>query len=123
MQEEPTVSERRRHSKVILRDLMIFQLKLFIDGLKDLVLLPASVGAAAIDIIFPGRKPGRCFYSVLRIGETFDRYLSLYNPAQQALAGRDGLFGASRAGSATLLGELEAMVLGHEEPRPTRRAA
>ena len=114
------------HKKVIIRDLVIFQVKLAIDGLKDLVLLPASLVAALIDLILPGPHPGRFFYAVMRLGETFDRWLSLYGPALEARAGLDGLFGASRAGSATLLGELEELVRGPEAPgagtRPSRGA-
>lgn len=115
------MTARSRAAKaVVLRDLLIFQVKLFLDGLKDIVLMPASILAAIIDLTFPGEKPGRTFYFVLRAGEQFDRWLSLFSAASQADAHQGGLFGASRAGSATLLGEIEAMILGHEEPK-TRR--
>jgi len=113
------MTSRRRQKRVVLRDLVIFQIKLAIDGLKDVVLLPVSVGAALIDLIFPGPEPGRCFYTLLRAGERFDRWLSLYAPATHASAETGGLFGASRAGSDSLLGELESLVLGHDEPRGT----
>jgi len=108
------------HRKVIIRDLVIFQVKLAIDGLKDVVLLPASLVAALIELVFPSERPGRLFYLVMRLGETFDRWLSLYGPAVEALAAQDGLFGASRAGSATMLGELEEFVRGPEGPRDPR---
>ena len=104
------------HRKVIIRDLVIFQVKLAIDGLKDVVLLPASLVAALVDLIFPGKRPGRFFYLVMRVGESFDHWLSLYGPAVQARANLDGLFGASRAGTANLLGELEEFVRGPEKP-------
>jgi hypothetical protein len=108
------------HRKVILRDLVIFQVKLFIDGLKDVVLLPASLVAALIDLVFPGPRPGRFFYVLLRAGERFDRWLSLYGPSLQASAAMDGLFGTSRAGSETMLGELEELVRGPERPSDPR---
>jgi len=101
---------------VILRDLGIFQIKLFLDGAKDIVLMPLSLGAVALDMAFPGSQPGRRFYGVMRIGESFDRWLSLFSAASKASAHDDGLFGASRAGSESLLGRLEAIVIGHEEP-------
>lgn len=100
---------------VILRDLVIFQMKLALDGLKDLILAPASIAAAAVDILFPGTTPGSRFYAVMRIGERFDRWLSLFSAADEADPGRDGLFGASRAGTGSLLGKLEEIVLGYEE--------
>jgi hypothetical protein len=108
---------------VILRDLTIFQIKLAMDGLKDLVFMPISIVAAALDCIFPGAQPGRRFYFVLRVGERFDRWLSLFGAAEKANALEDGLFGASRAGSASLLGRLEEIVIGHDEPELEVRGA
>jgi hypothetical protein len=110
-----------RRKWVILRDLVIFQVKLALDGLKDLVLMPISIVAAAADIFFPGPRVGHRLYAVLSVGEKYDRWLNLFSAAQQADAGQDGLFGASRAGSATLLGRLEKLVIGHDEPRPVSR--
>jgi hypothetical protein len=100
---------------VILRDLAIFHTKLFMDGAKDVVLIPVSLGAAALDLFFPGSRPGHRFYAVIRLGERYDRWLSLFGAAEKASALEDGLFGASRAGSPGFLGRLEAMVIGEEE--------
>jgi hypothetical protein len=100
---------------VILRDLGIFQVKLVVDGAKDIVLAPLSLVAAALDLLFPGSQPGRRFYAVMRVGERFDRWLSLFSAADKANAHEDGLFGASRAGSRTMLGKIEALVIGYEE--------
>jgi hypothetical protein len=101
---------------VILRDLLIFQIKLVLDGAKDIVIAPLSIAAAAVDIVFPGQRPGRFFYAVMRLGEHFDRWLSLFAAADKADAVSDGLFGASAAGSRSMLGRLEEIVLGHGEP-------
>jgi hypothetical protein len=119
-----------RSKWVIVRDLAIFQVKLAMDGLKDIAFMPLSILAAALDLFFPGRRPGHRFYAVLRTGEKFDSWLNLFGAARDADASRDGLFGASRAGSPTMLGRLEAMALGREEtalddalrrPPPSRR--
>jgi hypothetical protein len=101
---------------VILRDLVIFQIKLVLDGAKDIALAPLSIIAAALDLFFPGARPGHRFYGVMRLGERFDRWLSLFAAADKADAREDGLFGASRAGSPSLLGRLEAIALGNDEP-------
>jgi hypothetical protein len=110
------MSTANRSRWIILRDLLIFQVKLFLDGAKDLVLSPVSLGAAVIDLFIPTDKPGERFYAVMRLGEKFDRWLSLFGAAEKASALDDGLFGASRAGEATFLGRLELLALGHEEP-------
>lgn len=105
-----------RRKAVVLRDLLIFQVKLAMDGLKDIVLMPLSFAAAAMDIVFPGPRVGHRLYAVLAVGEKFDSWLNLFGAARQADSATGGLFGASRAGSPTLLGRLEAIVLGREEP-------
>ncbi len=103
---------------VILRDLAIFQLKLFMDGFVDVALAPISIGAAIVEIFFAGERRGRLFYSIMRFGERADLWLNLYGASRRADA--DGLFGGSRAGSDTLLGELEQRLRGGDEPRRRR---
>lgn len=110
-------SDSRHAKRVVIRDLLIFQVKLLLDGVKDVVLMPASIVAAGLDVVFPGPQPGRLFYQVLRAGERFDRWLSLFSAGERAQQEREGLFGASRAGADTLLGEIEKLVIGREEPR------
>jgi hypothetical protein len=116
----------KRSKVVVLRDLAIFQLKLMLDGIKDFTLAPVSFVAAALDIVFPGERVGHRFYAVMRLGERFDSWLNLFGAASRADASSDGLFGASRAGSNTLLGRIEELVLGQSEnetePRHARAA-
>ena len=105
--------------RVIFRDLVLFQLKLFLDGLIDVTLAPLSIIAAAIEILFGGERRGRVFYSILRLGERADLWLNLYGASRKA--DRDGLFGGSKAGSDSLLGELEQRLRGGDEPRRIRK--
>jgi hypothetical protein len=103
--------------KVVLRDFAIFWLKLLLDGAKDVVLLPVATAVILIDLISGrGRRP-RLFYSLLRQSERFDLWLNLNGALDEMERGNDddGLFGASRAGSDTLLGEIEKIVKGKEE--------
>jgi len=108
---------------VTFRDFLIFQLKLVLDGVKDVAIFNVSIAAMGLDILSgAGRRP-RLFYSVLRISERFDLWLNLHG-AMQGLDGTDdGLFGVSSADSDTLLGCLEQIVRGGGEPRRKRRAA
>ncbi len=111
---------RKRVSRwVITRDLFIFQLKLFLDGFVDAVLVPVSIAAALVDMVFGGEGRGRLFYSVMRLGERIDLWLNLYGASSRA--DMDGLFGGSKAGSDTLLGELEMRLRGGDEPRRKRK--
>ena len=104
---------------VIFRDLLLFQLKLFLDGLVDVTLAPLSIAAAIVEMAFGGQQRGRLFYAILRLGERADLWLNLYGASRRADA--DGLFGGSRAGSDTLLGELEKRIRGGDEPRRRRK--
>ena len=96
-------------TEVLVRDLIIFQIKLLLDGLKDVILSPLSIAAVVWDLI-PSRKGprGRTFYQVLRIGERFDLWLNLYNPDRQAGSDNEGLLESARSAD-SLVGKLERM--------------
>ncbi len=107
-----------RSRRVVLRDFLIYELKLFLDGLKGAVMGLLTIPAIVLDLVHPGERPGHRFYGVMRLGERLDRWLSLYGVAEAAERDPDGMFGVSRAGSPTLLGRLEAVVdravVGHD---------
>ncbi|HET7229591.1 MAG TPA: hypothetical protein VFJ16_06285 [Longimicrobium sp.] len=122
------MTERDGYSPgVLARDFLLFALKLVVDGLKDVVLVQAGILAFCVDMILvltTGTRRG-FFYTVLELGERFDLWLNLYNPASRAASNPQGLFGESRAGDATFLGEMEELVRGGPEPaaRPASAAS
>jgi hypothetical protein len=74
----------------LARDVSLFQLKLFLDGLKDLVLVPLSLIAALLGILGMSRQSRRALYTVMRMGQGFDDWVDLYgqaNPDKQLEAG------------------------------------
>ena len=101
---------------VLIRDFLIFWLKLWLDSFKDVVLIQISIVAVIIDLLL-GKKRTRLFYTVMRLGERFDLWLNLHGALADGEASGDGLFGGSKAGSKTLLGQLEQMDRGGDEPR------
>jgi len=120
MPPKPRIIATRR---VTLRDFVIFQIKLALDGLASIVILQLSVLAMIADL-FGGKDAGpRWFYSVVRMSERFDAWLNLYSAVERLEAGEsdDGFFGASEAGGDSLLGKLEEMVRGGDEPARRRR--
>jgi hypothetical protein len=108
--------------KVLVRDLLIFQAKMAIDGIKGVFLFQASLVAAAIDFILGRRKRFSLFYKLLELSERFDLWLNL-NGAAGAGENPDGLFGTSRAGSDNLLGRLEQAVRKGDVPQRAAHAA
>ncbi len=117
----PERSEHRELPKrVVVRDLIILQLKLWLDGIKDIILSPLAIGAAALDVLMGPTPEGHRLYKVLDLGERFDLWLNLYDASGRAESSGEGLFGASRAGENTLLGRLEKAVKGFEEEEEPR---
>lgn len=96
--------------KVLIRDLVLFQLKLLVDGVKDIFVAQLAIGAAILDLLFGGPNRGRLFYSVMRLAERFDLWLNLHGSARRAGRNDDGLFEVSRSGANTVLGKLEQML-------------
>ena len=110
---------------VLLRDFLLFNLKLLIDTGKDIVLVQLAAFTFCLDMIFlllTGRKNG-WFYRVLRMSERFDLWLNLNHPSQLAGDHPDGLFGVSDAGDNTFLGEMEELVRRRREPVVHRASA
>ncbi len=106
---------------VVIRDFAIFQVKLLLDAAKDGVLAALSVGALVLDLVSGGGRRPRLFYSVLAMSERFDLWLNLSGAVsrlEDEQLGEDGLFGASDAGSDSLLGRIEELVRGVEESGP-----
>ena len=73
----PTFPEYKSRWK-LARDLGVFELKLAVDGLKDLVLAPLALAAVVADMVMPAESRGVFLRAVIRIGEGFERWLNLY---------------------------------------------
>ena len=62
-----------------LRDVVVFQLKMFLDNVRDLVLMPVALVAALIDLILRGDREGARFYKVLRWGWHSEKVIGVYS--------------------------------------------
>jgi len=62
----------------LVRNTVVFQLKLMADGLRDLVLLPISLIAALIGLLRGGDEPEREFNQVLQIGRDSEQWINLF---------------------------------------------
>lgn len=67
----------------VLRDVIVFQAKLLVDGLRDLLLSPVSIFAALIDLLVPGDDGGKRFYGVVRFGRRTERWINLFGAADR----------------------------------------
>lgn len=63
---------------VTLRDFLVFQSKLVLDGVKDLLLLNLSVIAIVFDAVSGRVERPRLFYGVVRLSRRFEAWLKLH---------------------------------------------
>lgn len=62
-----------------VRDVAVFQLKLLLDNVRDIVLMPVALAAALIDLVFRGEREGARFYKVLRWGAHSEDVIDVYS--------------------------------------------
>ena len=63
---------------VTLRDFLVFQFKLILDGLKDILLLNLSFIAIVFDAVAGRIRHPRLFYGVVRLSRRFEEWLRLH---------------------------------------------
>ena len=71
---------------VLLRDVAVFHGKLVLDGLKDILLSPVALGAAAISLFNREDETGRQFYEVLHTARRLEDWLNKYGEADRVPA-------------------------------------
>ena len=77
----------------LIRDAAVLQVKLIVDGLRDFLLVPASIVAAIISLATTkDGKPGPQFYDLLQMGKRSEVMINLfaaYKNAPDALPDED----------------------------------
>jgi hypothetical protein len=81
----------------LVRESVVFQLKLMADGFRDLVLLPVSLLATLVGLLRGGKEPEREFLQVIELGRTSEKWINLFGSHQavdneHAAASIDTLF-------------------------------
>lgn len=65
----------------LVRDVVVFQIKLGLEAILDLTLIPVSLGAAALDLLLGNWRQPRWFHAALRFGERCERRIDLWGVA------------------------------------------
>ena len=81
----------------LVRNTVVFQLKLMADGFRDLILLPVSLIAALIGLLRGGDDPDREFQQVIEVGRQSEEWINLFgnhdvSDQSNAVASIDSLF-------------------------------
>lgn len=98
----------------LIRDVAVFQVKLGVDALRDLVLSPVSLVAAVLDLV-TGDRPRPYFYEVLAAGRRSEAWIDLFGAAERVDPGRPA-HGPEDAGIDALMRRVEE-VLAHQVER------
>ena len=79
--QDPEANTAVRHAgrMRLLFTAAIFQGKLLLDGLRDVLLVPISLVAVLAGVLFGGDRPGRWFERLLELGRHSDRFINLFN--------------------------------------------
>ncbi|PKQ06691.1 MAG: hypothetical protein CVT72_05810 [Alphaproteobacteria bacterium HGW-Alphaproteobacteria-11] len=79
-----TASEENRIDRwTLFRDVAVLQGKLILDNVKDLALVPISIGAAAISLFNRDGDTGRQFYNVHHAARRMENWLDKYGDADR----------------------------------------
>jgi len=62
----------------LIRNTVVFQLKLMADGFRDLVLLPVSLIATLVGLLRGGDEPDREFRQVIELGRESEKWINLF---------------------------------------------
>ena len=71
----------------LIHDVVVFQVKLGLEALLDITLIPVSLAAAGMDLLLGNWRQPRWFHAVLRFGERCERRIDLWGVS--LIDGRD----------------------------------
>lgn len=96
----------------LVRDAAVLQMKLVVDGLRDLLLVPASIVAAIVSLLSgEDGKPGPQFYRLVGFGKRTERWIDLFAAARHSPEGNDEGGMADEVNIDTLVGKMESFVV------------
>jgi hypothetical protein len=81
----PEDNESRPPRWTLIRDIAVLQVKLLVDGLRDLILVPASLVAGIISLSkTKDGVPGTEFYTLVGVGKQSERWINLFGAYKNA---------------------------------------
>ena len=81
---DATARSRAPSRSRLARDVLVFQVKLGMEAVLDLTLIPVSLAAAAVDLLLGNWGEPRWFHAVLRFGERCERRIDLWGVGPNA---------------------------------------
>lgn len=94
----------------LIRDIGVLQVKLVVDGIRDLVLVPISLVVGILSLLKPG-GPGNDFYDLLRLGKRSERWINLFGAIEKMPTTDEPLVNFPDEDIDSLLGKVETFVV------------
>lgn len=111
--ETPKDPDARR---TLVRDVIVFQGKLIVDGLRDLILVPASLVAGIMSLASGSHsQPGTYFYRLLGVGKNSERWINLFGALQNAPSDLEAFEPFPEADIDDIVGRVEAFVVDEQK--------
>ena len=113
---EATEPEHRLDNRMLVRDVAVFQFKLIVDGLRDLVLVPVSLVAGLLSLVTgENGRPGPHFYQLLNTGKQSEHWIDLFGAMRNAPPDLVDRVPFPDANMDEILDNLEAFVVDEEK--------
>ena len=85
MDAKPPTEENYPDRWTLMRDIAVLQVKLIVDGFRDLLLVPASLIAGIASIVTGTKeRPGPQFYQLIGVGKQSERWIDLFKAYENA---------------------------------------
>jgi len=112
MNEVPEEVNHGSERWTLARDIGVFQVKLVIDGLRDLLLVPASLVAGLVSLFSSqDDRPGSQFYQLLGVGKQSEHWINLFGALENAPADTQHVEPFPDADIDDLVGRFESFVV------------
>jgi hypothetical protein len=116
MNEMPEAQEGLSDRWTLIRDVAVLQVKLVVDGLRDLILVPLSLIAGIVSLA-SGEKgvPGTHFYRLLGVGKQSELWINLFGAMKNAPPDLEHPMPFPDADMDEIVGKIEAFVVDEEK--------
>lgn len=116
MNELPEASEDPSGRWTLIRDVAVLQVKLVVDGLRDLILVPLSLVAGIVSLVSgENGVPGTHFYRLLSIGKQSEHWINLFGALTNAPPDLEQPTPFPEADMDEIVGKIEAFVVREEK--------
>jgi len=116
MNEMPEAENDLSDRWTLIRDVAVLQVKLIVDGLRDLILVPLSL-IAGIMSLASGEKgvPGTQFYRLLGVGKQSELWINLFGAMRNAPPDLEHPMPFPDSDMDEIVGKIEAFVVNEEK--------